>query len=55
MHVGSSWVEAMEAFTGMTKVVKASGLEEVIWEDCRQISVLKMLMSQNLSQPIRSE
>ena len=29
-HFGSSWVEAMEAFTEVTKLVEAIGLETVL-------------------------
>ena len=29
-HFGSSWVEAVEAFTDMTKLVEAIGLESVL-------------------------
>ena len=46
-------------FSEVTKHVKACGLEEVLslsqWEDCRQISVSIMLISYDLSHPIRSE
>ena len=43
----------MEAFTDMTKLVEAFGLEEVLMtqpmENCRQISVSIILMSHDLS------
>ena len=47
------WVEALEAFTDVTKLVEAFGLETVLlchirfskWEDSRQISVSIILMS----------
>ena len=44
----------MEAFTDVTKLVESFGLEEVSqYEDCRQISLSIILMSHDLSQPIR--
>ena len=54
MHFRSSWVEAMEAFTDVTKLVEAFSLETVLWcheiqiqpmGNCRQISVLIILMT----------
>ena len=59
MHFVSSWVKVMEAFTDVTKLVEAFGLENVLrfsqWEYCRRISVSMILMSRDLSQPIRME
>ena len=49
----------MKAFTNVTKRVEEFALEEVLslsqLEDCRQISVLIMLMSHDLSKAIGSE
>ena len=48
-----------EAFTDVSKLVEVFGLEKVLtfsqWEDCRQISVSMILMSCDLTQPIRME
>ena len=47
LNQGSSLVKAMEAFTEVTKLVKAFGFDVIRfgrWEDCRRISVSKMLI-----------
>ena len=52
-------MQNVEAFTDVVKLVEVFGLEKVLrfsqWEDCRQINVSMILMSRDLSQPIRME